>query len=75
MESIRTDKNNKEGENQQKYGLMELEEMLKNIIKPPGIMEYDDMPPEVALEASQSTITKAKKVKKYFNILFFLLII
>lgn len=56
--------NNKEEENNnphQRYGLMELEEMLKNNLMPPGIMQFDDLPPEVALEASQSVIQKAKK--------------
>ena len=57
--------NKKEENNQQKYGLMELEEMLKNNIIPPGIVEYDDMPPEIALEASESKINKIKKVNKH----------
>jgi len=52
--------NNEPTEN--RLGLLELEEMLKNNIKPPGIMEYDDMPPETPLNPSQSIKPKVKKV-------------
>lgn len=69
MEKIDTSKQNNNNNqsndesNENKLGLLEIEEMLKNNIKPPGIMEYDDMPPETPLEPSQSTKSKAKKVK------------
>lgn len=58
--------NNESTEN--RLGLLEIEEMLKNNIEPPGIMEYDDMPPETPLEPSQSLKPKAKKVKSFLKI-------
>ncbi len=46
----------------QKYSLAELEEMLRNDIKPPGIKEYYDMPSEEQQTPSDSLIEKPKKV-------------
>ncbi len=71
MEKIEINEQNKIKNNndtdctENRLGLLEIEEMLKNNIKPPGIMEYDDMPPETPLEASQSVKPKAKKVIFY----------
>lgn len=66
MEKIVINENNETTEN--KLGLLEIEEMLKHNIKPPGIMEYDDMPPETPLEPSQSTKPKIKKVSMNQNL-------
>jgi hypothetical protein len=55
------EKNENEFETQ-KYSLAELEEMLKNDIKPPGIKEYNDMPLEEPQAPSDSKIEKPKKV-------------
>lgn len=51
-----------ENKDKKQYSLIDLEEMLKNNIKPPGILEYNDLPPEIPLEPSQSKKEKAKKV-------------
>jgi hypothetical protein len=58
------EKNESEYETQ-KYSLVELEEMLKNDIKPPGIKEYDDMPSLDNQTASENKIEKPKKVISY----------
>ena len=44
-----------------KYSLLDLEEFLKNNITPPGIKEYNDLPPIEGIEATQSKLTKVKK--------------
>jgi len=64
MEKIEINKEIKNDQTENRIGLLEIEEMLKNNIKPPGIMEYDDMPPETPLEPSESVKTKIKKVIK-----------
>ncbi len=46
----------------QKLSLAELEEMLKNDIKPPGIKEYDDMPSEEIQTPTENKIEKPRKV-------------
>ena len=57
--------NNEIIESSNKFSLAELEEMLTKDIKPPGILEYDDMPPEHEQTASESKVEKIKKVN-YF---------
>lgn len=52
---------NKEELEAPKYTLSQLEEFLKNKIVPPGIEEYDDLPPEEPLTATSSKIKKQKK--------------
>ena len=43
------------------YSIWEIEEFLKNNQLPPGIKNYEDMPPEIPLKASESLIPKIKK--------------
>ena len=54
--------NNEIKEETNKISLAELEELLTKDIKPPGILEYDDMPPEYEQTASESKIDRIKKV-------------
>jgi hypothetical protein len=62
------EKNENECETQ-KYSLAELEDMLKNDIKPNGIKEYDDMPLEDPQAPSDNKIEKPKKVNFiYFSL-------
>jgi len=62
-EQIKIINNSKDNESfENRLGLLEIEEMLKNNIKPPGIMEYNDMPPETPLEQSLPSKPKVKKV-------------
>ncbi len=66
MESQQIVNKNEQESTENRLGLLDIEEMLKNNITPPGIMEYDDMPPEIPLEPSQSTKAKVKKVNLFF---------
>jgi hypothetical protein len=51
-----------EDNNSDKISLAELEDMLKEGKTPPGIKEYDDVPPEYEQISSESKISKIKKV-------------
>ncbi len=59
--------NNENEYETQKYSLAELEDMLRNDIKPPGIKEYDDMP---AIQEQTASSNKIEKPKKVFKLLF-----
>ena len=63
MENIEIKTENTPESTIHEIGLAELEEMLRNNIKPPGIIEYDDMPPEQPLVPTKSIKSKIKKVK------------
>lgn len=67
MENIEINTEKTPESSKHELGLAELEEMLRNNIKPPGIMEYDDMPPEQPLAPTQSIKSKIKKVNKFYK--------
>lgn len=68
MESLNTNIENQTEE--QKFSIWELEEMLKSGKTPPGIKEYNDLPPELPQEPSKSNLQKIKKVKLFIKCLF-----
>jgi hypothetical protein len=49
-------------EGEKKISLSELEEMLKAGKTPPGIEEYDDLPPQYEQKLSENKIERVKKV-------------
>jgi len=63
--SIKNNENVEQGE-EKRLTLTEIEYYLENNIIPPGVKEYNDLPPDYKQEPSKSNISKMKKVK-YFK--------
>ena len=51
-----------ETKEEKRLTLSEIEEYLQKDITPPGVKEYNDLPPEYKQEPSKSNVNKPKKV-------------